>query len=56
MIPNWMALLLPQLKDYLIHLYFCLAITLITLRGLALEGKETTLGSGSDVMTDKVTD
>ena len=44
MIPNWMALLLPQRKDYLIHLCSCLVITLLTLRGLALEGKETSLG------------
>ena len=51
-----MVLLLPQRKDYLIHLCSCLVITLLTLRGLALEGKETSLGSGLDSITDKVID
>ena len=51
-----MTLLLPQRKDYLTHLCFCLVITLHTLRELALEGRETSMGNGSDVMTDEVTD
>ena len=56
MIPNWMALLLPQRMDSKIHLCSCLVITLLTLRELALEGKEIWLGSGLDVMTNEVTD
>ena len=56
MIRNWMALLLPQRKDYLIHPFSCLVITLHTLRGLVLEGKETSVESASDVITNQVTD
>ena len=56
MIRNWMALLLPQRKDYLIHPYSCLVIILHTLRGLVLEGKERSVGSGSDLRTNQVTD